>query len=160
MKTAVILPVLNPDEKFTNFVNKLIESGFEDIVVVNDGSSADYDHFYDEAAANEQVVVLKHEVNKGKGAALKTAFSYLADNRLDIDDAITCDGDGQHSVKSMQDCLKAFEEHPDSVIIGGRDFDSENIPKRSRFGNKISSYSTFVNNIFINVKFYSNIAII
>lgn len=140
MKTAVILPVLNPDEKFTNFVNKLIESGFEDIVVVNDGSSAEYDHFYDDAAANEQVVVLKHEVNKGKGAALKTAFSYLADNRLDIDAAITCDGDGQHTVESMKDCLEAFEQHPDSVIIGGRDFDSENIPKRSRWGNKISSF--------------------
>ena len=140
MKPAVILPVLNPDEKFTNFVRNLIESGFEDIVVVNDGSSADYDHFYDEAAENPQVIVLKHEVNKGKGAALKTAFGYLADNRIDIDVAITCDGDGQHSVDSMKGCLQAYEEHPDSVIIGGRDFDDKNIPARSRFGNKVSSF--------------------
>ena len=50
MDYAVILPVLNPDEKFTNFVQELVRSGFETIVVVNDGSSSDYDHFYDDAA--------------------------------------------------------------------------------------------------------------
>ena len=44
MNYAVILPVLNPDEKFTNFVQELVRSGFETIVVVNDGSSSDYDH--------------------------------------------------------------------------------------------------------------------
>jgi len=139
MKSAVILPVLNPDEKFTNFVNHLIQSGFNDIVVVNDGSSAEYDHFYDDAEKNPQVVVLKHEVNKGKGAALKTAFSYLADNRSDIDVAITCDGDGQHTVESINNCLKAAKEHEGYVIIGGRNFDDPNIPPRSRFGNKVSS---------------------
>ena len=140
MNYAVILPVLNPDEKFTNFVQELVRSGFETIVVVNDGSSSDYDHFYDDAAKNPQVIVLKHEVNRGKGAALKTAFAYLADNRVDIDAAITCDGDGQHSVASMKDCLNAYEEHEGYVIIGGRDFDDKNIPSRSRFGNKVSSF--------------------
>ena len=46
MNYAVILPVLNPDEKFTNFVQERVRSEFETIVVVNDGSSSDYDHFY------------------------------------------------------------------------------------------------------------------
>lgn len=140
MNPAVILPVLNPDEKFTNFVNHLIESGFDNIIVVNDGSSAEYDHFYDDAAKNTQVTVLKHEVNKGKGAALKTAFAWLADNRSDVDVAVTCDGDGQHSVESMKDCLKAYEEHPGYIIIGGRDFDSGNVPTKNKLGNKISSF--------------------
>lgn len=139
MKTAVVLPVLNPDEKFAAFVERLIESGYETILAINDGSAEEYVHYFDEAAVHPQVTVLVHEVNKGKGAALKTAFRYLHENLPEIDAAITCDGDGQHTVESMKACLDAFEEHPGSVIIGGRDFDSANIPPRSRFGNKISS---------------------
>ena len=139
MNVAVILPVLNPDEKFASFVEKLVSSGYQSIVVVNDGSAPEYVHFFDEAAAYPQVTVLTHEVNKGKGAGLKTAFRYLCENRKDVDVAITCDGDGQHTTDSMGRCLKAFDEHPDSVIIGGRDFSDKNIPSRSRFGNKVSS---------------------
>lgn len=140
MKTAVILPVLNPDEKFANFVEKLIGTGYSDILVVNDGSAPEYVHFFEDAAAHSEVTVLTHEVNKGKGAALKTAFRYLVENRNDIERGITCDGDGQHTVESMQDCLAASDEHPGAVIIGGRSFDNPNIPWRSRFGNKFSSF--------------------
>lgn len=139
MNTAVILPVLNPDEKFTAFVKKLVESNFKTIVVVNDGSAPEYTHFFEEADAFKEVTVLTHEVNKGKGAGLKTAFRFLHEFCSDIEVGITCDGDGQHTVESMNACLAAYEKHPGSVIIGGRDFDSPNIPSRSRFGNKVSS---------------------
>ena len=139
MKTAVILPVLNPDEKFTTFVNKLVESKFDTIIVVNDGSGPEYTHFFEEADAFDAVTLLTHEVNKGKGAGLKTAFGYLHESRPDIEVGITCDGDGQHTVESMNACLEAYEQNPGSVIIGGRDFSSPNIPPRSRFGNKVSS---------------------
>lgn len=136
---AIILPVLSPDIKFTNFVNELISEGFNNIVVINDGSAPEYDEVFDDAAKNQQVTLLKHEVNKGKGAALKTAFSYLFENRKDIEFAVTCDGDGQHSVISIKNCITAYEMKPGSVIIGGRDFNAPNIPSRSRFGNKLSS---------------------
>ena len=55
MNVAVILPVLNPDEKFTAFVNKLVSSGYQNIVVVNDGSAPEYVHFFDEAAVHPQI---------------------------------------------------------------------------------------------------------
>lgn len=139
LKKAIILPVLNPDIKFTNFVNELISNGFEDIIVINDGSAPEYDVLFKEAAKNESVTVLVHEVNKGKGAALKTAFAYLYENRKDIDFAITCDGDGQHTVASINKCIASYKIKPGSVIIGGRDFNSPDIPARSRFGNKLSS---------------------
>lgn len=139
MNTAVILPVLNPDEKFAAFVQKLVAEGFQNIIVVNDGSAPEYVHFFEEAAVNPQVTLLTHEVNKGKGAGLKTAFRHLFENRPDIDVAITCDGDGQHTTDSMKVCLDAYEQHPGYVIIGGRDFNNADIPPRSRFGNKVSS---------------------
>lgn len=140
MNVAVILPVLNPDEKFAAFVKKLLEADYQTIVVVNDGSAQEYVHYFDEAAQDRRVTVLTHEVNKGKGAGLKTAFRYLCENRPDVEAAITCDGDGQHTTESMQRCLDVFSEYPDTVVIGGRDFSDKNIPWRSRFGNNVSSF--------------------
>lgn len=138
VKTAIIMPVLNPDHKMTDFLDSLLEAGFKDVIIVNDGSREDTVHFFEEADSHEEVTLLVHEVNKGKGAGLKTAFSYLASERPDITCAVTVDGDGQHDVKSIKDCLVKAETEPHAVIIGGRDFDDPNVPARSKAGNKIS----------------------
>ncbi len=136
---AIIMPVLSPDIKFTNFVDDLIAEGFKNIIVVNDGSEAEYDEVFEASAQYSQVTLLKHEVNKGKGAALKTAFKYLFENRKDIVFAVTCDGDGQHTVNSIKNCIVSYELKPGSIIIGGRDFNSPDVPKKNRLGNLISS---------------------
>ncbi|MBE6017429.1 MAG: glycosyltransferase [Lachnospiraceae bacterium] len=138
MKTAIIMPVLNPDHKMTDFLDSLLEAGFKDIIIVNDGSKAETVHHFEEAAKHPEVTVLTHEVNRGKGAGLKTAFSYLAANRPDIDGAVTVDGDGQHDVNSINNCLAKFETDPHAMVIGGRDFDDPSVPPRSKAGNKIS----------------------
>lgn len=132
------MPVYNPDKKMTDFLDTLLEAGYEDIIIVNDGSKAETVHFFEEAAVHPQVTLLTHEVNKGKGAGLKTAFAYLAANRPDIDGAVTVDGDGQHDVNSIGHCLEKFSEHPEAVIIGGRDFSESQVPWKSRTGNRIS----------------------
>lgn len=139
MKHVIVMPVYNPDEKMTIFVDSLLEAGFDDIVMVNDGSREDTLTYFEQAAAHPEVTLLVHEVNGGKGKALKTAFSYLAANRQDVDMAITVDGDGQHNVDCINSCLAAADEHPGTIILGGRDFADKNIPARSRVGNKISA---------------------
>ena len=139
MNYAVVIPTLNPDEKMLNFVNSLIAAGLGRIVLVNDGSDQDTVCWFERAAQNPQVTVLTHEVNKGKGAGLKTAFKYLHDNCPDVDAAITSDADGQHTVDSISRCIEAYEKDPGSVIFGGREFSDKNIPLRSRFGNKVST---------------------
>ena len=139
MNYAIVIPTLNPDEKMTDFVDVLVGSGFRDIILVNDGSSAETVRYFEQADAHPEVTVLTHEVNKGKGAGLKTAFRYLADNRPDIDAAITADADGQHTVESIGRCISEYEKNKDAVIFGGRDFSDKDIPFRSRFGNNVST---------------------
>ena len=75
---AIVLPSLDPNEKFKGVVEELIGSGFEHIVIVNDGSDAEHLHWFEEAAAHEQCTVLTHEVNRGKGRGLKDGFAYVA----------------------------------------------------------------------------------
>ena len=139
MNYAIVIPTLNPDEKMTDFVDVLVQAGFRNIILVNDGSSEETVRYFDEAARHPEVTVLTHEVNRGKGAGLKTAFRYLASRRGEIDAAVTADADGQHTVDSITRCTNAFEQHPGNVIFGGREFSDKNIPFRSRFGNKVSS---------------------
>ena len=80
---SVVLPSLDPDEKLHLVIDGLLEYGFSHIILVNDGSKKENLHYFEEeAAAHPDVItLLHHEVNKGKGAALKNAFNWFLKNR-------------------------------------------------------------------------------
>lgn len=138
MKATVVLPSLNPDEKMVNTVKGLLAEGFDDIVVVDDGSSENHKKYFREVEELDGVEVLTHEVNKGKGRAMKTAFEYIMNNRKGISGVVTVDGDGQHLPKDIRNCVEAMEEHRDKVVLGVRDFSGSNVPARSKFGNNMT----------------------
>ncbi len=136
-KISVIVPSLNPDEKLKNTINSLLEVGFSDIVCVNDGSREDCLCYF--PTPSENITLLKHEVNRGKGAALKTAFQYILTNRPNSIGAITVDGDGQHAANDVLNCAIEMVEKNNKIILGCRDFSKDNVPSRSRVGNRITS---------------------
>ncbi len=138
-KYAVILPSLNPTDKLCGVVDTLIKTGFGSIIVIDDGSGEEYQEPFSRLSALPQVTLLRHEVNRGKGAGLKTAFAHLKDNRPDIEGAITADGDGQHLPKDILACAMAAAEHPDDLVLGCRNFDLPHVPPRSKSGNKLTS---------------------
>ena len=138
-KVTIVLPSLNPDEKLNKVVDGLLSAGFEDIVLVNDGSDEAHLEPFRQAAAHKEVTLLTHEVNKGKGRALKTAFSYVIDNRKQTAGVITVDGDNQHTVKDIRACAEKMLECKDKVILGCRDFTQDNVPWKSRVGNVSTS---------------------
>lgn len=123
-----------------NTVVGLKEHGFDDIVVVNDGSDQAHLAPFESVAGLEGVTVLTHEVNKGKGRAMKTAFEYIMKNRSGISGVVTVDGDGQHLPKDIRRCVEKMEENPDKVVLGVRDFSSPDVPARSRFGNNLTRF--------------------
>lgn len=139
MDVTVVLPSLNPDEKLNSVVDGLIQKGFTDIVVVNDGSKADHLEPFKKAAEHPEVTVLTHEVNKGKGRGLKTAFEFVLENRPDSKGVVTVDGDGQHTSHDILKCAERMLSEKNKVVLGCRDFDSPNVPPKSRFGNKTTS---------------------
>ena len=73
---AVIIPSLNPCEKHIKTVMSVKEEGYEKIVVVNDGSGESYSPIFSALENEYGCVVLRHNVNLGKGRGLKTAFDY------------------------------------------------------------------------------------
>ena len=83
MHVEVVIPAYQPDERLSRYVADLKASGFTAITVVDDGGGPAYAALFD-ALEREGCRVLRHEVNRGKGAALKTAFRLLeADPDLD-----------------------------------------------------------------------------
>ena len=78
-KCTILIPALDPPEKFKDYINELVASGFTDILVVDDGSAAK--DIFTEIAAHPQVTVLTHEKNMGKGKALRTGMEYYKKNR-------------------------------------------------------------------------------
>ena len=138
-KISVVLPSLDPDEKLIAVVDGLLEHGFTDIILVNDGSKQENLHYFlDLAAQHPEINLLHHEVNKGKGAALKNAFRWFLENRPDSLGVVTVDGDNQHHPEDTRACCENMLESG-HVTLGCRDFTLDHVPPRSRFGNQTTS---------------------
>jgi len=138
-KISVVLPSLDPDEKLVAVIDGLLEYGFSDIILVNDGSKPENLHYFEDAAAQHpEIHLLHHEVNKGKGAALKNAFRWFLANRPEGYGVVTVDGDNQHHPADTRACCEHMLE-TGHVVLGCRDFNQEDVPARSSFGNKTTS---------------------
>ncbi len=140
---TLVIPSYQPDEKLCRIVGELEAAGFDDIIVINDGSSPDKRAFFPDPARHPSVTLLEHDVNRGKGAALKTAFEYFRKNRTDRAGVVTADGDAQHRVEDIAACSRLMMEN-DRPVLGVRDFSLPHVPRRSYFGNKTTSVVFFL----------------
>lgn len=137
-KIIIVIPSLNPDEKLAQTVSGLRQAGFTQFVLVDDGS--DSAHRNNFPAPAQGLVLLRHKTNRGKGAALKTAFSYIIKTMPEAAGCLTVDGDGQHHPEDVAACARALYENPSAVVLGCRDFTLPHVPARSRFGNRTTSF--------------------
>lgn len=136
---TIIIPSLNPDTKLVTYVNELITIGFTSILIVNDGSQERCDTIFSELSKKSEVTVLRHEVNKGKGRALKTAFAYYLENNSKMSGGVvTADADGQHSAKDTYQ-VAATLHNTNKIILGTRNFNEQQVPFKSKFGNKLTT---------------------
>ena len=95
------------------------------------------------------IIVLKHNVNLGKGRAIKNAFNYILNRYENIIGAVTADCDGQHYIKDIKNIANKLKENPNKLIIGCRKFDEKQVPWKSKAGNKITR-TVFL--LFVGIK--------
>ena len=138
-RCVILLPSLNPNEKFDRVLDGLLEAGFRHILIVDDGSDAMYQEHFQRARTIPECTVLVHAVNKGKGRALKDGFAAALDRFPDAEGVITIDGDGQHLTKDIIACGNRMLEEKTRVVLGCRNFDLPGVPARSVAGNKTTS---------------------
>ena len=112
MKVYVLIPSYEPDEALLQLCEQLEEQGVKDVVIVDDGSGADYADIFEAVAKKHKYTVVRNAVNMGKGRALKNAFNYMLNLEEDIIGCVTCDSDGQHSVADIRKCMQMLKENP------------------------------------------------
>lgn len=134
MKTLVIIPCKDLEHEIGDVVRGVLGLGLDlDVVVVDDGSTDGTS----EAASAAGAHVLRHDVNRGKGAALRTGFEYAVEKTYDT--VITMDGDGQHEPSAIPDFLDAVEKGDADVIIGTRMHAVGEMPKLRIWTNRTTS---------------------
>jgi glycosyltransferase involved in cell wall biosynthesis len=105
------------------------------VVVVDDGST---DTDLASLLSGLDVVLLKHENNRGKGEAILTASRYIESRGGKT--MITVDADGQHDPRDMERFFPLIDETDTRLIIGCRDFNTEHVPASSRFGRSFANF--------------------
>ena len=122
METVALIPAYEPDERLVGFADRLQGEGFSRIIVVDDGSGESFRPLFDALATRSFCTVLRHEVNRGKGTALKTGFTYIREQLPSVQGVVTADSDGQHDVADCRRLAEALDEGRDALYLGSRDF--------------------------------------
>jgi glycosyltransferase involved in cell wall biosynthesis len=130
MYKIACIPAYNEESKIANVV-KRAKKFVDEVVVCDDGST-------DNTLMNAQsagAIVIKHEKNLGKGAALKSIFNYVKNSNADL--IVTIDGDGQFLPEEIPKLFAPIIEKKSDIVIGYRFDDKTEMPSYRRFGNKV-----------------------
>lgn len=139
MNVFILIPAYKPSAEFIPFIKKLANADTRGVVVVDDGNGKDFRAIFSELKTIPKVTVLHHAQNRGKGAALKTGFAHINDQKPKCIGVVTADADGQHRVEDIINVAKTLERFPNKLIMGSRKFTGE-IPFRSMLGNKVTAF--------------------
>ena len=105
----IVIPAYQPDNKLITLIEKIHEKSDFHILVIDDGSSSKCQKIFDKA--EQYATVLRHQVNQGKGKALKTAFSYIQEQNI-YGTVVTADADGQHKIWEIFRTANKASEKP------------------------------------------------
>ncbi len=130
MKVMLVIPAFNEERRIGAVLEKLIRFDLP-IIVVDDGSG---DNTFDQIK-RYPVIALKHKINLGKGAALKTGCE--AAFKLGADAIVMMDSDGQHLPEDIEKFIRKLEEGYD-IVYGARRI-SADTPFIRYGGNKVAS---------------------
>ena len=132
MNICVVVPVYN-SPYIREVIADIIPYGHK-IIVVDDGSDEKVIAFKD------SVDIIRHDINKGKGAAIITGAKRAKE--LGFDALLTFDADKQHLSSQIKKLMSAYKD--EYIVIGNRDFTSETVPESSKFGRKFSNFWVFL----------------
>ncbi|MFC3095373.1 glycosyltransferase family 2 protein [Alteromonas sediminis] len=137
MKYCIVIPHYKHEKLFAAFLPKLLNLELP-CIIVDDGSGEE--SLAELAALLEDYPdchLVKHQHNRGKGAAVKTGCFYAS--AMGFTHALQLDADGQHDVNDVNKLVKCSEANPHSIICGQPFFD-ESAPLIRRYGRKITDF--------------------
>jgi glycosyltransferase involved in cell wall biosynthesis len=131
---VVVIPAYHPGAPLLELVQALSGAGMQ-VIVVDDGSGPEFRDCFNQLRLAPGTRILRHAVNLGKGAALKTGLNYALTHYPEAIGVVTADADGQHHPEDILRVAAMLRSSPDALVLGMRDFKRPGIPVRSRTGN-------------------------
>jgi glycosyltransferase involved in cell wall biosynthesis len=131
MKIFIVIPAYQEEERIGKVIKDVIKTKFP-IIVVDDGSK---DNTF-KVANKYKITALRHKVNLGKGAAMKTGAE--AAFQMGADAIVFMDSDGQHKAKDLPHFIEALGKDKFDVVFGSRNL-SHGVPLVRYMGNKFAS---------------------
>jgi Glycosyltransferases involved in cell wall biogenesis len=137
-KIFIVIPAYNEEKVIGKVVIDIKKEGYKNIIVVDDGS-ADKTA---EVSKKSGAIVLRHILNRGKGAAAKTGLEYAKSQNADI--VVTVDGDGQHNPKDIKKMVGKINDGYE-VVLGSRFLNRKNkMPIFNRLANFFANVLVFL----------------
>lgn len=137
-KVFIVIPCYNEEKVIKKVIKDIKNEGWKNIIVVDDGST---DNTL-QKAKEEKVFALRHVINRGKGAAVKTGLEFAKTKDADI--VVTIDGDGQNNPKEIKKMVKKIEEGFE-VVMGTRFKKKKNkIPTFNKLANRFANIFIFI----------------
>ena len=137
-KIYIVVPAFNEESVIKDVLKEIQQAGYNDIIVVDDGSSDNTQAVAQQATG---VIALKLSINRGKGAAVKTGIE--AAKMFGADIVITIDGDGQHNPSDISQMIKLIHEGND-VVLGSRLKNPVGMPKYKILHNQIGNFFVWI----------------
>ncbi|MSQ46661.1 MAG: glycosyltransferase family 2 protein [Ignavibacteria bacterium] len=139
MKFAILIPAFQAEKTISKLLSDIakITTTIQDeviTIVVNDASTDSTEKI----ASNFPIILLKHETNKGKGAALKTGFAFAINQNVDA--VLTIDADLQHEPIYIKQFINEFKKGNFDLIIGNRINRFTNMPIHRQLSNLVTSF--------------------
>jgi len=143
VSNIVIIPAYNEEKNIKEIVLRTKRAGYLPLVV--DDSSTDKTS---EIAKKHGAIVLRHEINMGKGIGLNTAFNYILKNLPKVKYIAILDADLQYLPEDLPKLFSPLEKNEADYVTGYRNW--KTVPLRHRIGNFVWR-TTF--NIIFNTRF-------
>lgn len=137
-RVGIVIPAFN--EK--NQIRKVVEATqkyVDQIIIVDDGSKIPLESV---VMPEKNITVLRHKINLGKGAAMKTGC--FAAKKMNLDIVIFMDGDDQHKPEDIPKFIDSFNQDPELDIIFGSRIIGKDMPLIKMLGNKFLSIATSI----------------
>ncbi len=144
MKISCVIPAYNEAKNIELVINK-VKPYVNEIIVVDDASR---DETF--TIANKcNALAVRHIINRGQGAALRTGTQLALDRGADI--IIHFDADDQFQATDIPAMLKPLLENQADAVLGSRFLDKKsNLPFLKK--NLIMPLARFINRLFFNIR--------
>jgi glycosyltransferase involved in cell wall biosynthesis len=149
IRPGTVIPVYNHEQAIPAVLAAVLRHGLH-CVLVDDGSSPLCAAVLDQLAAAhpQQVTLLRHAVNRGKGGAVLSGLHWLTQHGYSH--ALQIDSDGQHDAADIPHFIALAERYPEAVINGCPQYD-ESVPKGRLYARYLTHVWVWINTLSFDI---------